>query len=191
VARKANLYSSVPGHPGIAVNVRLRRYRVRWTKKGKEQVAYFDSLEAAQLFRRDRGIGKSSPYNTEVGRRTLQNLRPGQNGRQPRVIHGGKARVSEYELTEKEQAVYEAIQADLPIKTDDGETPHPDRMVVRQLAEALIRRQRVTAYERANGLLADNGKVRPATELGLELDRRILDLARELGMTPRSRATLG
>jgi hypothetical protein len=193
--RAANVYRAVPGHPGVAANPTNTRFVVRWTRKGRERSRYFDTLKEAERFRADNNLGRSGAWARDPVKRErlLKNLQkaPLQFGRAHRVIHGGEAAVTEHELTAKEQSVYDAIAQDLPVSGPDGEPPRHDRLVVRQLAESLVRRDRITAYERENGLLSENGKVRPATELGLELDSRILRLCTELALTPRSRATLG
>jgi phage terminase small subunit len=94
-------------------------------------------------------------------------------------------------LEAKAREVYEAIGEDLPLRGPDG-GPHPgDTVPVRLLAEALCRLEDVTAHLRDRGLLDSEGSVRPAVDLERRLRAEVLDLCRELGLTPRSRAALG
>ena len=81
--------------------------------------------------------------------------------------------------------------ADLPLRNADGSAPAPDAMVVRLLAETLIRLGDVTAWLRDHGWLDDKDQPRPALAVEDRLHRRALDYAESLGMTPRSRARLG
>ena len=51
--------------------------------------------------------------------------------------------------------------------------------------------QRITTHLVARGMERDDGSLRPAVELELRVRGHVLDLCRELGMTPKSRAALG
>ena len=58
-------------------------------------------------------------------------------------------------------------------------------------AEVLVRRERVRVEELRHGLETPDGRIRGVVEYGLRLDGQALELAKELGMTPASRAKLG
>ncbi len=125
-------------------------------------------------------------------RRQLANLRPGagagDGGLQRRRTHGAYAEIAEAELRDQELRVYEALAADAPVRADDGGLPREDTLIVRQLAEALVLLQRITSHLVARGIERDDGSLRPAVELELRVRGHVLDLARELGLTPRARA---
>lgn len=129
--------------------------------------------------------------------RQLANLRRGAGdagagvGNSRAVTHGAYARIAEAELEANTKRVFDAIAADAPVRTAADALPAHDGMIVRQLAEALVRRDRVRLTELRHGLEAPNGKLRGVVEYGLRLDAQILEYAKELGMTPRSRAALG
>ena len=64
-------------------------------------------------------------------------------------------------------------------------------MIVRQLADALCRLDDIGDYLQRRGWEDENGKARPALEVEGRLRGHVLDLLRELGMTPAARAKLG
>jgi hypothetical protein len=99
--------------------------------------------------------------------------------------------VTEAELESKTLAIYEAIAADAPVRAEDGGLPSHDTLVVRMLAEVMVRRERVRLEELRHGFEAPDGKLRGVVEYGLRLDAQALEITKELGMTPRSRAALG
>jgi hypothetical protein len=95
-------------------------------------------------------------------------------------------------LAERERAVYDAIAADAPLRGPEGDLPPEDALVVRLLAEALIRRERVGSYLTAYGThREDTGEVRPAVDLERRLRLEAFTYAESMGLTPRSRASLG
>jgi hypothetical protein len=59
------------------------------------------------------------------------------------------------------------------------------------LAETLVRRERVRVEELAHGLENRVGQMRSVVEYRLRLDYQALELCKELGVTPASRARLG
>jgi hypothetical protein len=126
--------------------------------------------------------------------RQLANLRnapaaPLGNGRA--IRHGAYAAIAEAELEAKTLAIFEALAIDAPVRADDGGLPSHDSLVVRLLAEVMVRRERVRLEELRHGFEAADGKLRGVVEYGLRLDAQALEIAKELGMTPRSRAALG
>ncbi len=127
--------------------------------------------------------------------RQLANLRPGagagDGGLARARSHGAYAAITEAHLHDEELRVYEALAADAPVRADDGGLPREDTLIVRQLAESLVRLQRITTHLVAKGIERDDGSLRPAVELELRVRGHVLDLCRELGMTPKSRAALG
>jgi hypothetical protein len=136
------------------------------------------------------------PTSTDPEKRARQlaNLRQGPPAPRGNVLglrHGAYARITEAELDATTRQIYEAVAQDAPVRAADGGLPSHDSLVVRQLAEALVRRQRVTTSEIRRGIEDKDGRVRGVVEYGLRLDDQILSYCKELGMTPRSRAALG
>ena len=126
--------------------------------------------------------------------RQLANLRqapaaPAGNRRALR--HGGYAEVARGRLEERTRQVFDELAVDAPLRDELGELPAADHLIVSLLAQALIRLEDVTAYLTVHGLLDAKGKVRPAAELEGRLRREAADYARELGLSPRARASLG
>src|SRR5262245_18173584 len=113
--------------PGIQISPKGDRYSTRWQRNGQQKRAYFDTIEEARQFRKVNGLGKSSPTNSERGRRSLENLKRGQAvankewGNKHNQSHGGKAKVTKEELEAKQQEVYAAIAADVPVRDHSGE----------------------------------------------------------------------
>lgn len=135
----------------------------------------------------------SSDPNKQARQRA--NLIPGQGaakrGNSLTRKHGAYARVTEAELEAKALELFDAIAADAPVRAADGGLPAYDGLVVRLLAEVMVRRERVRVTEEERGLEMPNGRLRGVVEYGLRLDDQALNLAKELGMTPLSRAKLG
>jgi len=138
-----------------------------------------------------------SPLSSDPGARAAQlaNLRPGagagDGGLQRARRHGSYAAVTEGELDAKVRALIVAVGDDLPVREADGGVPAADAIPLRMLAEALIRRERVRETEVRHGIEAPDGKLRGVVEFGLRLDAHVLRLCEQLGLTPRSRASLG
>lgn len=124
--------------------------------------------------------------------RQLANLKRGGTigpGRPP--THGAYAAVTAGELEAKTREIFDALAADAPVRAVDGGLPAHDTLAVRILAEVLVRRERVRVTELRRGLETPDGRLRGVVEYGLRLDGQALELAKELGMTPASRAKLG
>lgn len=130
--------------------------------------------------------------------RSLANLTkptPAPKGNQYTVRHGAYQRIAQEELDAKTLELFDALGQDMPVRAPDGGLPRHDTVIVKQLAEAMIRRERVRTTEAADGFEVtsgpNRGKLRGVVEFGLQLDRLILSYLQELGATPRSRAALG
>ena len=128
--------------------------------------------------------------------RSLANLRPQLAPAAPlrnarAVKHGAYAAVTAHELDGKTREIFDALGEDAPVREVDGALPAADTLVVRMLAEVMVRRERVRVTELRHGLETPDGRLRGVVEYGLRLDGQALELAKELGMTPRSRAALG
>jgi hypothetical protein len=127
--------------------------------------------------------------------RQLDNLRAGagsgDGGLQRARSHGAYARLPTERVDAKVLEVAEAIGADAPVRADDGGLPAADTIAARQLAEALCRLDDIDDYLRRRGWEDDDGKERPVLAYEGQLRRHVLDLLRELGMTPAARAKLG
>jgi hypothetical protein len=142
-----------------------------------------------------------SPLSNVPERRSRQlaNLVAGKGAAGPgngRVVkHGAYAQIAEQELEAKAGKLFAALSADAPVRADDGGLPAHDVVLVRMLAETLIRRERVRVEELRHGLeVADGprkGALRGVVEYGLSLDRQAMELLDRLGMSPTSRAKLG
>jgi phage terminase small subunit len=139
-----------------------------------------------------------SPLNgrtAEARERQLANLRnapAAPPGNQRRLTHGGYAVVAAEQMEAKAREVFEALAADAPLRDAGGDLPAADTLAVRLLAEVLVRLDRVAADVRDHGWKdAKTGEPRPVLELEGRLRSEALTLARELGMTPASRAKLG
>jgi hypothetical protein len=130
----------------------------------------------------------------ERRRRQLANLskRPPSPpaGNQRARSHGAYAQVVAASLDAKVRTIFEALAADAPVR-ENGALPAADAVVVRLLAETLCRLDSVSEFLSRRGWQDDKGVPRPAIVVETRLRDQALDLARELGMTPRSRAALG
>jgi hypothetical protein len=126
--------------------------------------------------------------------RSLANVRPGSGasvGNRQAVTHGAFAALSVGRVDAKVEQVAGALAQDAPVRAEDGGLPAADAVVVRQLAETLCRLDDIAAYLVRRGWEDDSGKPRPVLEYEGRLRSHVLDLLRELGMTPRARAALG
>ena len=138
-----------------------------------------------------------SPLSRDPERRVrqLQNLRRGGNpapaGNARARTHGGYGAIAARDLDAKRAEVYDALSADAPLRDPDGGLPRHDSLAVRLLAEVLCRLDSVSDYLDRRGWQEADGSPRPAVEVERRLRAECLDLARELGLTPKSRAALG
>jgi len=131
------------------------------------------------------------PVKAARQRANLRNAPAAPLGNQRGRTHGVYAAIAEAELEAKTRQVFAALAADAPVRDVDGGLPAPDALVVRMLAEVMVRRERVRVEELRHGLETRDGRLRGVVEYGLRLDAQALEYAKELGMTPRSRAALG
>ncbi|HET6999348.1 MAG TPA: hypothetical protein VFI03_12255 [Solirubrobacterales bacterium] len=131
----------------------------------------------------------------ECRQRQLANLKRGANAapadNQRAISHGAYAAISREALEEKTGAIFDALAGDAPVKEGDGTLPAADAPAIRMLAEALCRLDRIGEYLERRGWQDDAGKPRPVLEYEARLRAHTLDLLKELGMTPASRAKLG
>src|ERR1700727_3529130 len=126
--------------------------------------------------------------------RSLANLRDGPAappGNRHTVTHGAYAALPTERVDAKVLEIPAAISEDAPVRTTDGQLPVHDTVAVRDLAEVLCRLDDIGEYLSEHGWHdKDNGKPRPVLDYEAQLRRHKLDLLRELGMTPLSRAKL-
>jgi hypothetical protein len=127
--------------------------------------------------------------------RQLANLKPraggGDLGYGRARRHGAYAKLPAERVDAKVRQVAQAIGEDAPVRADDGGLPAHDTVVVRQLAEALCRLDDIGDYLQRRGWEDEDGKERPVLAYEGRLRSHVLDLLRELGMTPAARAKLG
>ncbi len=127
--------------------------------------------------------------------RQLANLTPGVaaagSGNVRAVSHGAFARVTGPRLAAKVREIVGALTEDAPVREVDGSLPAADAPAVRLLAETLCRLDSIGEYLDRRGWEGEDGKPRPVLEYEARLRTQSLDLLKELGMTPASRAKLG
>jgi phage terminase small subunit len=137
------------------------------------------------------------PLSGDPERRQAQlaNLQPGRGSAGVRnrraVSHAAYAALPAERIDQKVREVVEALTIDAPVRDHDGGLPAADAVAVRQLAEALCRLDDIAVYLVRRGWEDETGKPRPVLEYEARLRGHVLDLLRELGMTPASRARLG
>lgn len=138
-----------------------------------------------------------SPLSTDPVKRSRQlaNLQPGRGaagtGNRRTVAHGAYAQIATERLDVKAREVFAALTVDAPVRADGGGLPAADVAVVRLLADALCRLDDIGGYLARRGWEGEDGKPRPVLDYEARLRAHSLDLMRELGMTPASRAKLG
>lgn len=134
----------------------------------------------------------NDPHNRQ---RQLSNLTRGAGGAGPdgrrAVSHGAYAQLAPERVAAKVRQVLDALTIDAPVRERDGGLPAADSVVVRQLAEALVRLETISDYLDRRGWQDDDGMPRPVLEYEGRLRGHVLDLLKELGMTPASRTKLG
>jgi hypothetical protein len=126
--------------------------------------------------------------------RQLANLRgapPAPAGNRRAVRHGGYAEIARDRLEDRARQVFEQLSVDAPLRDELGELPAADHLIVSLLAQCLVRLEDIAAYLTLHGLLDAKGNVRPAAELERRLRGEAADHARELGLSPRARTSLG
>jgi hypothetical protein len=112
-------------------------------------------------------------------------------GNRRALRHGGYAQVAPARLGERARQIFDELAIDAPLRDEDGGLPAADHLVVSLLAQCLVRLEDIAAYLSLHGLLDAKGNVRPAAELERRLRSEAADHARELGLSPRARTTLG
>lgn len=113
---------------------------------------------------------------------------PFEKGNQAARRHGAYARIADDELSGKEAEVYEALADDAPVREGDALPAH-DTLAVKLLAETLCRIDLISAEVEENGW---GGRGRGSLfEYDARLRSTVIELIREMGMTPASRAKLG
>jgi hypothetical protein len=112
-------------------------------------------------------------------------------GTQLAVKHGAFAKVALPRLDAKTREITDALAADAPVRAADGGLPAADLPAVRLLADTLCRLDSIGEYLERRGWESEDGKPRPVLEYEARLRSQSLDLLKELGMTPASRAKLG
>lgn len=138
-----------------------------------------------------------SPTSTDPVKKAKQlaNLRkggpPAASGNRLAVSHGAFAAIAKAELEGKVSEIYAALTADAPVREADGSLPAADGPAIRMAAEALVRLDRIAEFIERRGWEDESGKPRPVLEYESRLRGHSLDLLKELGMTPASRAKLG
>jgi hypothetical protein len=118
---------------------------------------------------------------------------------QPNLRHGGQAAVAGVRLTEREEAIREQLEAIVPLRASDGGLPPEDRDIVTLMAMASCRLEDVREYISLLPFVVHGKPASPtqvkrrmtAMEVERGLRREILGLARELGLSPRARVSLG
>jgi hypothetical protein len=127
--------------------------------------------------------------------RQLANLKRGGNpvpgGNRIAETHGAYSQIAKAELDGKLAEIHDALALDAPVREVDGGLPAADGPVIRLAAEALCRLDRIGEYLERRGWQDDSGKPRPVLDYEARLRGHALDLLKELGMTPASRAKLG
>lgn len=129
----------------------------------------------------------------EARQRQLANLRRGGPLPSPdnAVSHGAYKRIALPLLNAKARKITEALAADAPVRAQDGSLPAADMPAVRLLADTLCRLDSISAYLERRGWEGEDGKPRPVLDYEARLRSQALDVMKELGMTPASRAKLG
>ncbi|MGO9974399.1 MAG: hypothetical protein ACLP01_16665 [Solirubrobacteraceae bacterium] len=136
------------------------------------------------------------PTSRDPGKRArqlanLRNAPPAPAGNARGRVHGAYSALPPARVDAKIEQVAAALAQDTPVRAVDGGLPAADAVAVRQLAESLCRLDDIAEYLLRRGWEDDSGKPRPVLEYEGRLRSHVLDLLRELGMTPRARAALG
>lgn len=136
-----------------------------------------------------------TPISSDPQKRAIQigQLKRGTShpGNRSALKHGAMARIAARDLDAKTREIMAALAADAPVRTAENELPAADAVAVRMLADALIRLERIGNYLDRRGWEGEDGKPRPVLEHDTRLRGHVLDLLKELGMTPAARAKLG
>ena len=131
------------------------------------------------------------PSKAAIQRANLRNAPAAPRGNQRTRVHGAYAALPAERVDAKVRQVAAALAEDAPVRAADGGLPAADAVAIRQLAEALCRLDDIAEYLSRRGWEDNSGKPRPVLDYEGRLRSHVLDLLRELGMTPRARAALG
>jgi phage terminase small subunit len=147
------------------------------------------------VHQRDPKTGRfaAADSDSEMRPASLANLRPGPASLNPQAnrSHGAYAVLSRERLDTKTQELAKALGEDAPVRDDDGGLPRYDTVVVEQLTEAMCRLEDIGDYLARRGWEDEHGKPRPVLDYEGKLRAHVLELLRDLGMTPAARAKLG
>lgn len=106
--------------------------------------------------------------------------------------HGGQARKATLiRAGSWAERIHAELEAEAPLRDNDGGLPAHDRQVVELLASALARLEAVTAWLDTRPAVDEKGRAWPAEEVAGQLRREAGRYLDALGMTPTSRAALG
>jgi phage terminase small subunit len=133
----------------------------------------------------------NDPQRRKAQLANLRNAPAAPQGNQRTRVHGAYAALPAERVDAKVRQVAAALAEDAPVRAADGGLPAADAVAVRQLAEALCRLDDIAEYLSRRGWEDNSGKPRPVLDYEGRLRSHVLDLLRELGMTPRARAALG
>jgi len=123
--------------------------------------------------------------------RQLANLRGAPRGNRRTLQHGAYAALPPERVDAKVREVVGALARDAPVRDADGGLPAADAVIVRQLGETLCRLDSIAEYLGRKGWEGEDGRPRPVLDYEARLRGHVLDLLKELGMTPAARAKLG
>jgi len=105
-------------------------------------------------------------------------------------IHGAHGQPPADQVSAAVAEVYAVLAATAPLR-HHGELPVADATAVMLLARTLVRLRSVGEWLDRNGPLDRRGKPRSALRAESKLSNQAMAYARELGLTPRSRAQIG
>jgi P27 family predicted phage terminase small subunit len=138
--------------------------------------------------KRDPKTGRFAGPQPQNSPTSLANLKPPALAN---LRHGAYAAMPRERIAAKVLLLAEVLGADAPVRDDDGGLPQYDTVVVEQLAEAMDRLADIGDYLQRRGWEDEDGKPRPVLDYESKLRAHVLELLKELGMTPAARAKLG
>jgi hypothetical protein len=132
----------------------------------------------------------------EARARQLANLNPRPPappaGNVRALKHGGTARQATLiRAGSWAERILAELEAEAPLRADDGGLPAHDRQVVELLASALARLEAVDGWLATRPPVDEKGRPWPAEDVARRLRREAGGYLESLGMTPASRARLG
>ncbi len=117
--------------------------------------------------------------------------RDGTPGNKNNLKHGARAQVEPRRLEAKVRELYDELAVDVPLQAAGGGPLPYDRMMLRQLAEALCRLEDVSRWIDEHGFTDRKGRVRSVLKWEGSIRRQVVELLDRLGMSPASRARIG